>query len=138
MFWLQNITEIAFGAHQGTAKGGEHEHMKCRNAMDLLGLLHYHLRSPKVTAERALRDFIALYYLPSDATMGTLHLHQHTLRQLVEAHQKVDYLNNVAFYKIEELLSYSLHGDSAFVFPAHDSLMRVGTMAEIIRAIKST
>jgi hypothetical protein len=138
IFWLQNLSQIAFGAHQGTVHEGEHEGMKCQSAMNKLGLLHYHLRGPRVTAERALRDCIALQYLPSSATMETLQAHIPQLETIVKRHAEDENAYNIAFHKVEELLRYAKQGDKAFVYPRTTDLEEVGTLAEIIAAVKNS
>jgi hypothetical protein len=138
IFWLQNITHIAFGAHQGTLHEGEHEKMKCQSAMDKLGLLHYHLRSPRVTAERALRDCIALQYLPRSANLDNIKSYIPQLQSMVTQHAAEAHMYNIAFHKIEEILRYATLGDDAFVYQKSAALEEVGTLAEIIRAVKSS
>jgi hypothetical protein len=138
MFWLQNLTQIAFGAHQGTLRGGEHEKMKCHSAMDKLGLLHYHLRSPRVTAERALRDCIALQYLPPTASLDGITEHIPKLQSMVKEHATSEHAYSVGSDKIEELLRYATQGSGAFVYKQTADLVEVGTLAEVIKAVKSS
>lgn len=138
LFWLQQINQISFGAHLGTLKTGEHERIKCHNAIDWLGLLHYHLRSPRVTAERALRDCIALKYLPDTATVDALQVQIPQLEKLVGEHQQDSSMHNIAFHKIEELLRYAIHGENAFVFGPTESLQRVGNISEIISFVRNS
>lgn len=141
IYWLQQVSQSVFGGHVN-ARGGAHEHendrLKCRNAQDRLGLLHYHLRSPLGTAQRALRDCIALKYLPEHATLETIHDFTRLLRLLVLQHKLHEQANLVAFHKIEELLSYAEHGEEAFVYSRIDHLEKVGTLKEIIDTVKAT
>jgi hypothetical protein len=115
---------------------GEHERMKCHSAMDKLGLLHYHLRSPRVTAERALRDCIALKYLPHAATIDNIKSYIPRLESMVKKHTADEGAYNVAFHKIEEILRYARQGDDAFVQEKSANLEDVGTLAEIIQAVR--